>query len=241
MKNLYLRNILSLFIVLLLSATIIAAQGSQQAAPAYELYHIHIVAAAPGKLPELIEAYKNAPGPSADEPQVTPIMLRHAQGGAWDLIVITPLGKQTTITASVPPQAVQDFNARLAPLSSWHGDTFAIGPVWTIVQKMLVPAKGEPIYQVSDYRSLPGHRAQLQKVLVDSPAAERSVLFAHIEGAPWNFLNITRFDSWAELGAPPQPAAEGATQQQTGLALRTHMAVHHDTIATYVSGGQPIK
>lgn len=241
MKDLYLRNALSVIIVFLLNATIAVAQGSQQAAPAYELYHIHIVASAPGKLTELIETYKNGPRPEADEPQVTPIILRHAQGGEWDLMVITPLGKQTTITVAAAPQAVLDFNQRVQPLTNWHADTFVAGPAWAVVQKMLVPVKGEPVYQVSDYRSLPGHRAQLLQVLNDSPAASRSILFSHVEGAPWNFLNVTRFDSWAELGAPPQPAAGGATPQQTGLALRNHMAVHHDTIATYVSGGQPIK
>ncbi len=240
MKETYIRNGLSTVIMILLSLTIAVAQESQPAQD-LELYHIHVVNSAPGKLTELIDAYKNAPGPEAGEPQVTPIILRHAQGGEWDLIVITPLGKQTTITASAPTKAVQEYNQRLAPLSNWHGDTFVVGPAWSVVQKLLVPAKGEPIYQISDYRSLPGHRAQLQKVLNDGPAAARSILFAHVEGAPWNFLSITRFDSWAELGAPPQPAAGTATPQAQGLAIRDHMAVHHDTIATYVSGGQPIK
>lgn len=239
MKETYIRNGLSVVIMILLSLTIAVAQESQPA-QALELYHIHVVNAAPGKLTELIDAYKNAPGPEAGEPQVKPIILRHAQGGEWDLIVITPLGKQTTITASAPTKAVQEYNQRLAPLSSWHGDTFAVGPAWAIVQKALVPAKGESIYQVTDYRSLPGHRTQLREVLDRTALAGQSVLFAHVEGAPWNFLNITRYNSWAELGAPPQQAAGATTPQETGLALRNHMAVHHDTIATYVSGGQPI-
>ncbi len=243
MKTTYLKDGLFCVAVFLLTATISVAQQPQQPAQALELYHIHIVKSAPGKLTQLIDTYKNAPGPEANEPQVTPIILRHAQGSEWDLIVITPLGKQTTITASAPPQAVQDFNQRVAPITDWHGDTFTVGPSWAVVQKALVPAKGEPIYQVTDYRSLPGHRTQLRQVL-DRNAQEasgRSVIFAHVEGAPWNFLNITRYESWAELGAPPpQPAAGTPPQQETGLALRDHMAVHHDTIVTYVSGGQPI-
>jgi len=69
--------------ILLLSIATSVAQSSaqsqpqQQAASALELYHIHIAKAAPGKLPQLIEAYNNGPAPAANEPQFTPIMLRH--------------------------------------------------------------------------------------------------------------------------------------------------------------------
>jgi hypothetical protein len=220
------------------------AQQPQQQAPAPELYHIHVVKAAPGKLPQLIEAYQNAPAPEAGQPQVTPIILRHREGSEWDLITITPLGKQVTLKADAPPQAVQDYYTRLQPLSDWHGDTFVVGPSWAVVQKALVPAKGaQPVYVVSDYRSLAGHRAQLRQILdrtaQDTPG--RSVIFAHVEGAPWNFLTVTSYDSWNAIGAPPPQPASGTSPQDAGLALREHMAVHHDTIAVYVSGGQPIR
>jgi hypothetical protein len=247
MKNAQVRTGLCLVAAVLLSVTISFAQQQQpqatSQAPALELYHIHVVKAAPGKMLQLIDAYKNGPAPEANEPQVTPIILRHREGGEWDLIVITPLGKQTTISANPPSQAIQDYNQRLQPLSDWHGDTFTVGPSWNLVQKALVPAKdAQPVYQVSDYRSLTGHRPQLREVLdrngQDTPG--RSVLFAHVEGAPWNFLTVTRYDSWAALGTPT-PQQPGAPQQAPGLAMREHMAVHHDTIAEYISGGTPIR
>lgn len=246
MKKTQMTIILVCIVFLLAAAASVAqspAQSQSQQAAALELYHIHVAKAAPGKLPQLIEAYNNSPAPEANEPQFKPIILRHREGGEWDLITITPLGKQITISADAPSQAVQDFNQRVAPLTDWHSDTFTLGPSWAVVQKALLVAKGEPVYTVSDYRSLPGHRPQLRQVL-DRGAQEtpdRNVLFAHIEGASWNFLGITRYDSWAEMGAPPQqPAAETATPDQ-GLALREHLAVHHDTIAVYVSGGQAIR
>jgi hypothetical protein len=220
------------------------AQQPQQPAPALELYHIHISKAAPGKLPQLIEAYQNAPAPEASAPQVIPIILRHREGGEWDLITITPLGRQITLKADAPPQAVQDYFTRLAPLSDWHGDTFVTGPAWAVVQKALVPAKdAQTVYVVSDYRSLAGHRPQLRQILdrnaTDTPG--RGVLFTHVEGAPWNFLTVTSYDSWNAIGAPPPQPASGTPRPEAGLELREHMAVHHDTIATYVSGGQPIR
>jgi hypothetical protein len=229
--------------VLLTATTTFAQQPAQPPAPALELYHIPISKAAPGKLPQLIEAYKSEPAPAADEPQVTPIILRHRDGDEWDLVTITPLGKQVTLSASAPPQATLDYYQRLAPLSDWHNDTFVLGPSWAVVQKALVVAKGEPVYVVTDYRALPGHRPQLRTVLdrnaQDTPG--RNVLFAHVEGAAWNFLDITRYDSWADVGAPPPQPPAGTQPQDQGLAMREHVAVHHDTIATYVSGGQPIR
>lgn len=248
MKKSHLSKGIPCVAALLLTAAISVAQQPaqqpQQQAPALELYHIHLSKAAPGKLPQLIEAYQNAPAPEAGAPQVTPIILRHREGGEWDLITITPLGKQTTLTASAPSQALGDYFTRLGPLSDWHGDTFVTGPVWAVVQKALVPAKdAQSIYVVSDYRSLAGHRAQLRQILdrnaQDTPG--RSVLFAHVEGAPWNFLTVTSYDSWNAIGAPPPQPASGTTRQEPGLDLREHMAVHHDTVAAYVSGGQPIR
>lgn len=244
MSRSHLRVGLGLVAALLLSVSISRAQQPQQQAPVLELYHIHVVKAAPGKLPQLIDAYKNGPAPEAGEPQVTPIILRHREGGEWDLIVITPLGRQITISASALPQAVQEYNQRLQPLSDWHGDTFTVGPSWAVVQKALVPAKdAQPVYVVSDYRSLPGHRVQLRQVLdrnaQDTPG--RSVIFAHVEGAPWNLLQVTSYDSWAALGAPPPQPPSGEQRQEPGLAIREHMAVHHDTVASYIFGGQPIR
>lgn len=232
---------------LLLTAAISVAQQPAQPqpqAPALELYHIHFSKAAPGKLTQLIAAYQTGPAPEAGQPQVTPIIMRHREGGEWDLITITPLGKQATLTASAPSQAVADYFTRLGPLSDWHGDTFVTGPAWAVVQKALVPAKdAKPVYVVSDYRSLAGHRAQLRQILdrneQDTPG--RSVLFAHVEGAPWNFLTVTGYDSWNAIDAPPPQPAAGPARPDAGLELRDHMAVHHDTIAVYVSGGQPIR
>ena len=247
MMTSHLRKVVPLIAALLLTAAVSVAQQPaqpQQPAPALELYHIHFSKAAPGKLTQLIDAYQKGPAPEANEPQVTPIIMRHREGGEWDLITITPLGKQITLTASAPSQAVQDFNTRLQPLSDWHADTFVTGPAWAVVQKALVPAKdAKPVYVVSDYRSLAGHRAQLRQILdrneQDTPG--RSVLFAHVEGAPWNFLTVTSYDSWNAIDAPPPQPASGPARPEAGLELRDHMAVHHDTIAVYVSGGQPIR
>ena len=229
MKESHLRKVVPFVAALLLTTAISVAQQPaqqpQQQASALELYHIHMSKAAPGKLTQLIEAYQNAPAPDAGAPQVTPIILRHREGAEWDLITITPLGNQVTLKADAPPQAVQYYFTRLGPLSDWHGDTFVVGPSWAVVHKALVPAKdAQPVYVVSDYRSLAGHRPQLRQILdrnaQDTPG--RSVLFAHVEGASWNFLTVTSYDSWNAIGAPrPQPASGTLPQDADSLYAST--------------------
>ncbi|HVR70643.1 MAG TPA: hypothetical protein VMT87_07330, partial [Vicinamibacteria bacterium] len=118
-------------------------------------------------------------------------------------------------------------------------DTFTVGPAWDVVQKALVPGRGaQPVYTVTDYRALTGHRTQLRQTLdrIVERSAGRSVLLTHIEGAPWNFLGITRYDSWADLGQ--QQTAPAGQAPDPALDLRRDMAVHHDTVATYVGGGE---
>jgi hypothetical protein len=243
MKHAFRRTIVApvALVAVLVLASLTAAQPPQQP-QATEIYHVHMVKAAPGKLAQLINEYKNAPGPSPDEPQVSPIILRHREGSEWDLIVITPLGKKTTISAEPVPQAVQAYYQRIQPLTDWHADTFTTGPSWATVRKALLPEKGaqQSVYVVSDYRAMAGHRSQLQKVIEGDGPDGNAVLFTHAEGAPWNFLTVTRYDSWADVDATPPPA-QGAQPQDPGLAIREHLAVHHDTICTYISGGQPIR
>lgn len=210
-----------------------AAQTAQS-----ELYHIHFVKAAPGKLMELIEAYKAWPPPDKSQPQVNPLILRHRQGAEWDILVITPMGTEVTLSAAAPPPEIQKGNEQLATISEWHGDTFVVGPAWETVRQALVPdAAAEGIvYLVSDYRAMPGHRPQLRQNLEEpNPGTNGDVLFTHMEGAPWNYLLVSRYPSWASLGAPA-PAG-----QDQGVPIRDHLAVHHDTLAMYVWGGTPIR
>ena len=215
-------------------------------APPQELYHLHFAKAAAGKLAELTEANKGGPAPDKGDPQVAPIILRHREGGEWDLFVITPLGKEHTMRTDVPlPQDVQQFNQRVNPLTDWHSDSFVVGPTWDVVQKALMPSAGaqSTVYTVSDYRAVPGHRPQLRQTLdaLAQQAPGRGVLFAHAEGGPWNFIDVVRYDSWGDLGRQATQPAPAASQPDPGLQLREHMAVHHDTVATYVAGGEARK
>ena len=80
-------------------------------------------------------------------------------------------------------------------------------------------------------RAVPGHRSQLEGMLrqanTSANAPGGSLVFTHLEGGPWQFLTVDRYDSWQDLAKD-----KAATVNDPGWAqVRDHVAFHHDTIA----------
>jgi hypothetical protein len=93
---------------------------------------------------------------------------------------------------------------------------------------------------VSDYRSAPGHRDQLEKTLSAPPAAgdtsTGTILLAHLEGASWNFVTVIRYDSWEKFAANESNSVAQTNKGQGGwFDLRDHVACHHDTLTDRIS------
>ena len=227
-------------------------QPATAPAPAHELYRIIFFKAAPGKLPDLIDAYKNAPLPDNMTPR--PMVFRHQSGDDWDLMVIYPLGAKASMDANAPApsETMRKFKERVMGDYAWHADTYASGPPLEVVQRALaVPANaaqaGNPggLYLVEDYVALAGHHDELGRFLDRDMAAARaggSVKFEHVQGDAWDFLVIFRYASWNEYAAAEtDPAADDDARKQgfadaeaIGLEFRTHISAHHDTFASRV-------
>jgi hypothetical protein len=206
-----------------------AAWAQAQAASSEELYHVRFVKAVPGQLAALIAAELKAPqDPDNPEP---PIILRHAQGDDWQLLVIAPLGKDETIRAEQPNQTLQQFLTQLRSLSMRHDDTIVQGPPWAEAKKVLV-GDGQPgaVYLIGTFESVPGHRDQLLSALKESPVPSATLVLTHREGAPWTFLVIERYPSWTALGESMQKQAAGGP-----TSASEHFSAHHDTIVTRVT------
>lgn len=222
-------------------------------APAHELYRIIFFKAAPGKLPDLIDAYKNAPLPDNMTPR--PMVFRHQSGADWDLMVIYPLGARASMDANAPapPEAVRRFKERVMGDYAWHADTYASGPPLAVVQRALaVPPPraaqaGESggLYLIEESVALAGHHDALGRFLDRDMAAARArgaVKFEHVQGDAWDFLLIFRYASWHEYAAAESdPAADDDARKQgfadaeaIGLEFRTHISSHHDTFASRV-------
>jgi hypothetical protein len=239
------KNLCRGFLSILLPGLVAFAQHPpDQHPPAQgrEVYHIEFVRAAPGKLPELLEAVKA--GPHAPH-SPRHFVFRHEQGDHWDLMILDPMGTGERVEALNQPD-LQSWLNRMRALQAWHTDTFASGPPLAVVRKSLALGQERPgapaIYEVGDYLAAAGHRDELDKLLsrLASGRPERSVIFEHLEGAAWDFVTVNRFDSWHDFA--DQQRESDARARKAGFAnaatialeLRQHMASHHDTFVSRV-------
>lgn len=223
------------FSVLLLTPLLALAVTPPENVPARtDLYHVHFTAAAPSKSAQLGEYLKTS------SPAGHSLVLRHQAGSEWDYVVIEHLGTKTTLEAAgSPPPA----NAR--DLSAWHGDTYVNGPAWADFVKAMGLGDGASksagsVYVVSTYRAVPGHRDQLEKMLSAPPDPSENVagavLLQHVEGAPWNFLSISRYNSWQDYGTgEAKSVAQVAKGSGQWYELREHASHHTDTLTDRIA------
>lgn len=202
-----------------------------------DIYHVFIAKAAPGKAKEM-EAWLKEPDPK--NPHAKSIVLRHEEGDSWDFVAIEYIGKSAKVEVGEP----NTMTPQQRSLVEWHGDTFVSGPPWADFAKEMgldagAEKSADSVYLVSDYRAVPGQRDELEKALNNpqqGDTAAGSVLLAHVEGAPWNFLGITRYDSWDKL-AESEKSSMAQTKKGEGgwYNLRQSCALHHDTLTDRVS------
>lgn len=233
-----------------------STQASPQTAPTSpaaftDVYLVHFVKAAPGKTQQLQQSLQ-APAPELPMPGQV-LTLIHREGDDWDYAVIAHEGASYSIKAT----DVRTTPAR--EMRAWHSDTFAVGPAWTDFARAMgigtQPAAGAqpaatPVYILTTYRGVPGGRDQLLQTLQRINQAARkpgsSVILRHAEGSPWDYVVITRYDSWQDLAADQgdpqaeQRARSAGFTQSPGLELRQYMASHHDTIAERVPVQAPV-
>lgn len=209
-----------------------SASKTDTASKRADVYHVFMVKAAPGKAKELAEFLKE---PDPNTPDRKGILLRHQDGDEWDYVAIEHMGTKATVeSAGTPlPPAKRD-------LMESHNDTYVNGPTWAEFAKAMgidgdVSKTAGAVYTVSDYRAVPGHRAELETVLSAAPPAgdtsSGQVLMQHLEGASWNFLALVRYDSWAKFAANETNSVAQTKKGSGGwFDIREHTACHHDTL-----------
>ena len=170
------------------------------------------------------------------------LVLRHQEGDAWDYAVIQHMGTKATVDAvrPAPSPSARD-------LSDWHNDTYVNGPSWAEFTKAMgIDEAGDKtktagsVYVISVYRPAAGHRDELEKTLSESPTATDTsagnVLMQHLEGGPWSFLTIARYNSWSDFGTnESNSVAETAKGQGGWFRLREHASFHNDTLCDRIA------
>ena len=96
------------------------------------------------------------------------------------------------------------------------------------------------VYVVSVYRAAPGHREQLEKSLAQPPGradtVAGNVLLQHLEGGPWNFLTVARYNSWQDFANNEKASVADTLKPDGGwLAIRNHSTYHNDTITDRIA------
>jgi len=205
-----------------------------QAAARTDVYHVHLAKAALGKGVEEGD-YLKKQGPNSPMPGHF-IVLRHQSGEDWDYAVIEHLGTKATVNAAgtPPPAGARDLNA-------WHGDTFVNGPAWPEFAKAMglddATKTAGSVYVVSVFRAAPGHRDELEKSLAQPGSGTAgNVLLQHLEGGPWHFLTITRYNSWEDFGKAEKADVADTLKPDGGwLGVRNHSSYHNDTVTDRIA------
>jgi hypothetical protein len=211
---------------------------TQQSAARTDVYHVHFTKAVPGQAAALADALKT-PDPKAPMPNHF-ILLRHQQGDDWDYCVIQHLGQKATIDPA-PTAPAPGRN-----LSAWHTDTFVSGPPWADFTKAMGIAEGtssqtaNSVYVVAIWRAAAGHRDQLEQALsaVDqsSKVPVSRVLLQHLEGGPWQYLRLERYNSWQDFGADQAASVPLTGSGKDGWSeIRQHSTYHHDTLTDRIA------
>lgn len=228
----------TLLLVLLLFLAVAVAQNPA-AAPGSrtDVYHVHFAKAALGKGAEEGDFLKKQ-APDAPMPGHY-LVLRHQDGADWDYAVIEHLGKKATVDAAGNPPA-----AGVMDLYAWHTDTFVNGPAWPEFARAMglddAAKTAGSVYVVSVYRAAPGHRDQLEKAVSQPPGTgdtvAGNVLMQHLEGGPWQFLTIARYNSWQDFATTEKATAADTFKPGGGwLELRNDATFHNDTITDRIA------
>jgi hypothetical protein len=166
------------------------------------------------------------------------IVLRHQQGDDWDYCVIAHLGTKATVEITpAPPSPERDMRA-------WHTDTFVSGPSWAEFTKAMgiggADSTQGAVYSLAIWRAAPGHRAELEQILgkpdPTSKVPTGIALLQHLEGGPWTYLGLTRYNSWQDFAtAQGASAATTGTGQDDWSKVRQFSTYHNDTVADRIA------
>jgi hypothetical protein len=230
------RSTCTLLTALTLCGCIATAQNTGRRT---DVYHVHFTQAVPGKAVPLAN-YLKTPDPKAPMPGHF-LVLRHRSGDEWDYVRIEHLGAKAVVDAATPPP-----DPSVRDLSAWHGDTFVNGPAWAEFSRAMgidgqsAAGRAGSVYVVSVYRAVPGHRDQLQKMVAEplGPGDKTAgiVVLQHLEGAPWNYLGISRYNSWSDFGASENSSSAALMKSSGGwFQLRDHVTFHRDTLADRIA------
>jgi hypothetical protein len=216
------------------------------------LYKASLVQAAPGKLLELIDAYKSIWSAQAKAGgEEAPLWMRHSQGDRWDLLILHPVGNYSDYyraeRVTAREKLLEPWREKLQQEIAWQEDVFVFGPSIDEVKKAF---SGAGLFHVEMFQALAGQQAGLYKeremenAYAHAVKEPENMIFVRDQGAAWDlftigcFRDLKQYAEGASGSVMEQEAAAKAvgfeSASQIGPYLRTFIALHHDTLAVAV-------
>ena len=221
-------------------------------------YQAVTMRAAPGHLLDLIAALK-ARMPvylAAGEPK--PVLLRHAQGDQWDLLLLVPIESiaehfsreyagrwQAALTRTGFDDG--QFERQLDQWISWREELYVNGPSVTALESAVASAG---YFHLEIFQALAGKRDSLRReremendflVRINRPT---NFIFGKITGSAWDAFTIGFYRDLQHYAEPSSVTAdaEEVAAKAAGFESRGHLGPylrqligsHHDTLGSVV-------
>jgi hypothetical protein len=237
-------------VALAVAFTLAAALIAQ---PAAYLYKTTLVQAAPGKLKELIELYKQKAAADSQIGEPAAFWMRHSQGDHWDLLLLTPVGsyadyfKAERIARRTGAETKSGWKERSLALIAWQEDVYVTGPPLEELRKALA---GNTFFHVEMFHALAGKHAELRReremenAYLKTLGRPRNFIFARDQGAAWDLFTLGVYRDlkhYAESADIPEAQQEAAARaagfasaSDIGPYLRALISSHHDTLASAI-------
>lgn len=246
------RHLLSWTMALMMLGAPLAAQTQSGT------YVATMMRAAPGHLLDLVELVRGHRAVFAQAGEAEPLILRHAQGDHWDLVVLSPVTDLATYFgreragrwADAARRAGVDqagFERRLDEWVSWREELFVSGPR---VSDLYAAAAQAGSYHLEIFQALAGQRDSLlkQREMENDFLARigrpKNFVFRRLGGASWDLFTLGLYRDLPHYAEPSgrSPDEENAAAVAAGFQSRAHigdylrrfLASHHDTIGAIV-------
>ncbi len=222
------------------------------------VYQAVMIRAAPGRLLELIDALR-ARMPVFDAAGLhRPVLLRHAQGDQWDLVLLAPIGgidqhfgadRAARWRAAVQRTGFDEagFVGHLDERVSWGEELYVSGPPVAALDSALA---GAGYFHLEIFQGLAGKRdSLLRERSMENDFLRRThrpanLIFAKLTGSAWDTFTLGFYRDLPHYAEPARvsPAEEDEAARAAGFESRNHvgaylrrfLAGHHDTLGPIV-------
>ncbi len=222
------------------------------------LYRTTFIRAAPGKLLDLIELFKDRMAVYDASGDKRPFWWRHTQGDQWDLMMLYPMESYTeyyskerigrrTLAQKNSSLSQHEFKKKFQECTSLYEDVFVMGPPLEIVENVF---KDTSFYHCEIFIALPGKHGQLfkEREMENAYAAylgrPENLIFTRDHGAAWDLFTLGCYKDMALWAASSDISKEKREEaaikagfegaDKIGTYMRTLILMHRDTIGVAI-------